>query len=288
MQLFKTILVSEPPGVGKTTWIQQQVHTIAEPALYINIGSAYINMGSANMGSADASVDATYLAAEEPNLKVVSAYQLQQSLNHFSSETMLYVELGSQIDLNSLVLPEPMSDCQRVAVLPPGTQATDWHNWADLVVDGVKNHPTGMYDTEITEGIVHSQLWHSALTGQVFNPASLDTFWDELIHSAYGSIQRAKGIFDMVDGRSFYFDFVAGLSETRYVELNLPQWLDGRPERFSGLEVWGDALDQTAMVQTIRDCCLEDQAIAYYQQQIQQQIKFQMQQAQIQQGAAIG
>ncbi len=47
-------------------------------------------------------------------------------------------------------------------------------------------------------------------------------FWYELTQGAYGTVQRAKGIFDVTDGRSLYFDFVAGLSKTTYLELNLP------------------------------------------------------------------
>jgi G3E family GTPase len=81
-------------------------------------------------------------------------------------------------------------------------------------------------------------------------------------------VQRAKGIFDLADGRAFHFNFVAGLPQTETTELKLPRWLKGRPDRFSGIEVVGENLDQSAIAQALEDCCLEDRAIAYYQQQI--------------------
>ncbi len=87
---------------------------------------------------------------------------------------------------------------------------------------------------------------------------------------------------------ALYFDFVAGLADPTYLELNLPRWLNGRPvsealrrNRFSGIEVVGEALDQEArseadpfrIAQTLKDCCLEEQAIAYYQQQIKDSLE---------------
>jgi hypothetical protein len=38
-------------------------------------------------------------------------------------------------------------------------------------------------------------------------------------------------------------------------------------------EVVGEALDQEAIAQTIEESCLNDQAIAYYQQQIQDSLE---------------
>lgn len=107
----------------------------------------------------------------------------------------------------------------------------------------------------------------------MLDPASLNTFWYELTHGAYGTVQRAKGIFDVADGRSLYFDFVAGLAETTYLELNLPLWCNGRPDRFSGIEVVGEVLDQEAITETIKACCLEDHVIAYYQQRIKDSLE---------------
>jgi hypothetical protein len=130
----------------------------------------------------------------------------------------------------------------------------------------------------------------SILTGQIIDGASLETFWYELTHGAYGKVQKAKGIFTLVDGRVLQLDFVAGLPkdapeitseitpETITTELPLPPCTKGRPDHFSGLEIIGFNLDRAGIAQTLEDSCLDDQAIAYYQEQIQEQIQAQIQQ----------
>ncbi|MGQ9872957.1 GTP-binding protein [Leptodesmis sp.] len=251
MQSLNITLVSGTLGAGKTTWIRQQVNTLNQPAVYLNLGAG------------ETSVDATYLAAEVPSLTVLSVSQLTEFLEQPIAERPIYVELGFHVDLTSLILPERIAGCQRVAVLPPGMRDTEWHEWANLVVTGA--------ETPITLQTPH--LWRSTLTGQVFDLASLNTFWYELTQGAYGHVQRAKGVFDVADGRSLYFDFVAGLAETTYLELNLPLWCNGRPDRFSGIEVVGEVLDQEAIAETIKACCLEDHVIAYYQQQIKDSLE---------------
>ncbi|NJO49535.1 MAG: GTP-binding protein [Leptolyngbyaceae cyanobacterium RM2_2_4] len=251
MPSLNITLVSGPPGAGKTTWIRQQVNSAAETAVYLNLGSG------------NTPIDSTYLATEVAGLTVLPVEQLTDFLAQPLVGSAVYVELGFHIDLTSLILPDQMADCQRVTVLPPATRQTEWRNWADLVVTGVK---TGM-------ALSQPHLWRSVLSGQVLDLASLNTFWYELTHGAYGTVQRAKGIFDVADGRSLYFDFVAGLAETTYLELNLPLWCNGRPDRFSGIEVVGEALDQEAIAETIKACCLEDHVIAYYQQQIKDSLE---------------
>jgi len=250
MSSLNITLVSGLPGVGKTTWIRQQLNSAAETAVYLNLGAE------------NTPIDTTYLATEVAGLTVLPVEQLTDFLAHPLVGSAVYVELGFQIDLTSLILPDQMADCQRVAVLPPGTRHTEWHDWADVVVTGVE------------PGVALSQphLWRSVLSGQVLDPASLNTFWYELTNGAYGTVQRAKGIFDVADGRSLYFDFVAGLAETTYLELNLPLWCNGRPDRFSGIEVVGEMLDQAAIAQTIKECCLEDHVIAYYQKQMRESV----------------
>lgn len=251
MQTLDITLVAGPSGAGKTTWIQQQIRPIADTAIYLSLSSD------------ETAIDATYMAAEIPGLRVLPAIQLTDFLEQSTDGCSVYLELGFHIDLTSLILPDKMVDCRRVAVVPPGTRHTEWHDWADLIVTGA----------EASFTLQQPHLWRSALSGQVLDPASLNTFWYELTNGAYGTIQRAKGIFDVADGRSLYFDYVAGLSETTQLKLNLPLWLNGRPDRFSGIEVVGDMLDQEAIAQTIKDCCLEEHVIAYYQKQIKDSLE---------------
>lgn len=246
MKPLDITVVAGSSGSGKTTWIQRQIHSIADPAIYLSLGSD------------ESAIDATYLAAEVPQLRVLPAIQLTDFLERPTRGCAIYLELGFHVDLMSLILPDKMADYRRVAVVPAGICYPEWHDWANVIVTGAEANFT----------LQHPQVWRSALSGQVLDPASLNTFWYELTNGAYGTVQRAKGVFDIADGRSLYFDFVTGLAQTPYLELSLPRWLNGRPDRFSGVEVVGEGLDQAAIAQTIKDSCLEDHVIAYYQEQM--------------------
>ncbi len=83
---------------------------------------------------------------------------------------------------------------------------------------------------------------------------------------------RAKGIFDLVDGQIYYGDFRAGNSELEFKPLNLPRWLNGKSDRKSGFEIVGSNLDKVEIVQTIRDCCVPESAIIYYQKQVKESL----------------
>jgi hypothetical protein len=86
-------------------------------------------------------------------------------------------------------------------------------------------------------------------------------------------IHQLKGIFDLVDGQIYYGDFIPGKSELEFQPLNLPRWLNGKPDRFSGFEIVGSNLNKTEIAQTVRDCCVPESAINYYQQQVQESLE---------------
>jgi hypothetical protein len=147
-----------------------------------------------------------------------------------------------------------------IAILPLYLQDSEYHTWAKEIIPGAA------IDTNITP----TQLWRVPTTGQVIDEDSLHEFWYEITHGAYGQVSRAKAIFDVADGRSLYADFTLGVPATNFLELDLPCHLEGRPQRFSGIEVSGQNLDEAAMRQTLEDCCLSDAAIWQYQQQVKQ------------------
>ncbi len=241
-------LVAGLSGSGKTTWIYEQLSESAS-AVYVGLGSELL-------------IDERYLSVSFPGLRIIPEPLFEEAILHeqIAKGLKIYIEIGFHIDLDGLRLPFNADLCHRVAMIPPGNETIA--SWTDEVVVGAP----------IDTGLEVTQIWRSPLTGQILDPASLETFWYELTQGAYGAVHRAKGIFDVVDGRAFYFSFVRGLPKTQYVELKVPRWFEGRPERFSGIEIVGEDFDQTSIASTLGDCGLEDAAIAYYQAQIKQSL----------------
>ncbi len=149
-------------------------------------------------------------------------------------------------------------NCHRVAILPLDWQNTGLNAWADEVIPGNSYENQSNLETSISDRF---EIHRGVMTGEVLDFASLETFWDELIGGAYGEIIRAKGIFETVEGESIYRDFVEKI-QTDWQVLDLPRWLNGRPERFSGFEILGRNLDTEEIGLTVRDCCLPEAAIA--------------------------
>jgi hypothetical protein len=231
-------LISGLPGVGKTHWVLQRCLQFNQP------------IGFASLGAETLPIDARMILTKCPQVRYLE--ELEHGLNILHGQGVpIYLEIGFYIDLTSLDWICQGFPCHRVAIASPGLPTSEGLDWADEIVEGIA----------VAEN--SSQLWRSPLTGQVLEAASLNTFWDELINGAYGTVERAKGIFEVQDGRAFHFSFVSSQAETDYEELNLPRWLAGRPTRFSGIEVVGAGFNEAAIAETLRDCCLDDTAIAY-------------------------
>lgn len=245
MTSISLIAVSGPSGSGKTTWINQFLSDRSRPTFYLCPGLGNI------------SVDLARIGYRFPWVQIIREVEVQQTLKTLPDNAIVYVELGFHLDVRSPFLNS--LPCHRVAVLPPQLSTSDWHDWADEVVSG--------NDIVIPESTKLPELWRTALSGQVFDPPSLDEILIELTEGAYGTVHRMKGIFEMPDGVAFYVDFLKGLPGIEYTELTIPRWLEGRPNRFSGIEVIGWNLEQEAIAQTLLDGCLSDEAIAHYHQQ---------------------
>ena len=54
-------------------------------------------------------------------------------------------------------------------------------------------------------------FWRMPLTGQVFDPPSLEVLLAEITGGAYGPAIRLKGVFGLPDGQAFYIGFVEGM-----------------------------------------------------------------------------
>ncbi|MEL7035204.1 MAG: GTP-binding protein [Cyanobacteria bacterium J06592_8] len=244
--------VTGPPGAGKTHWIREQINKTTEPVGYFNPGEDSVI------------IDGTCLASEFPQVQI---FTLGEELQRFNPELVsgTYIEIPWHLDLSSVEPLLTQFNSKRIAIIPSSSQNTEWENWADSAILGNKN---------IAEPVskIHNysvQIHRNLLTGEILDWTSLSVFWFELIQGAYGEVIRAKGIFDIVSGESIYGDFVAGTINQEFLALEVPLWLAGRPQRFSGLEIVGFNLQLKEISQTLKDCFIPESQIDYYQQQIQ-------------------
>ncbi len=239
------IAVASPTGAGKTNWIRQQIDQIKQPVGYFSPQTDSLP------------IDAIYLQSEYPQLKIYPTVE-KVELNN----AITYVEIPWYLDLAGL---EPLLqalNCHRVAIIPDDINSKELTTWADEIIPG----------NNITKPTNTLQVHRGVLTGEILDFDSLATFWLELTQGAYGEVVRAKGVFDLVDGLIYYGDFRSGKSALEFKPLNLPRWLDGKPERKSGFEIVGSNLDKAEIAQTVRDCCVLESAINYYQQQVKESL----------------
>lgn len=255
------IAITGPPGAGKTFWIQEQM------------AKAKGNISYFSPRTESIPIDAIYLQSEYPHLQILTTEDLQQ----ITETTNIYLELPWYLDLLSI---EPFLEklhSHRVAILPLNYSHTGWHIWADEVIPSILIGNQERFEPNPENPL---QVHRGILTGEVLDYSSLMTFWSELTQNAYGEIKRVKGIFDIFDGQSIYGDFVQGFTQEEFSTLNLPRYLEGRPNRFSGFEIVGRNLEKTAIAQSINDCCLPESAINYYQQQVKATLELEVEMSQ--------
>jgi len=238
------IAVAGPSGSGKTRWIIQNLRERSETCVYLHPGPGELSVDLLRVG---------YCC---PWAKVLPESQIP-ALQVLSEGVVAFLEIGHHLDLCAPLLAN--LSCHRLVVLPPDSPQSEWHEWADELVPG--------NEITVPDPANLPQLWCTTLTGQVFDPPSLDEVLIEITEGAYGKVHRLKGIFELPDGRAFYVDFLRGLEGIEYQALPIPCWLGGRPDRPSSIEIAGWYLDQAAIAQSLLDSCLSDSAIAHYQQQ---------------------
>jgi hypothetical protein len=244
------IAVASQAGVGKTNWIHQQIAKTNKPVGYFSPQTDSLP------------IDAVCLQSEYPQLKIYQTGEETKLLTK-SDQTITYIEIPWYLDLSGI---EPLLktlNSHRVAIIPPNTNNSELETWADEIILGNQN-------TELTTSW---QIHRGVLTGEILDFDSLATFWLELTQGAYGEVVRAKGIFDLVDGQIYYGDFIPNRPELEFQPLNFPRWLNGRPTRQSGFEIVGSNLDKQEIAQTVRDCCVPESVIDYYQQQVKESLE---------------
>lgn len=238
------------PGSGKTHWIREQIAKTTLPVLYFSPQTDSVP------------IDATYLQSEFSNLSVLSSGE-EGKLFAASQESRIYIELPWYLDLSTIEPLLQQLDCHRVAMMSQALENTGFEAWADEIIPGDR------YETRINGQI---QIHRGVLSGEILDFASLAVFWYELISGAYGEINRVKGIFEIADGQCIYGEVLKGIPPQEFEALNLPVWLEGRPQRFSGFEIVGCNLEKEAISQTLQDCLIPEAAISHYQQQVKESL----------------
>lgn len=243
-----TVAVAGPPGSGKTAWIAKQAEALAQSnPLYWGLGGT------------GTTLDGLLLASQCPNLELVTEPTPQVFQDVIAQHRPLLIEIDSSVDLAQLAFPVGLK-AEKVALLPEGWQSQELADWSDRLLPAelaISTQPLA----------AAAQICAVELTGQVFDPHSLDVLWQEITGGAYGSVHRAKGVFCIADGPVFYFSYVNG-HESTYTRLNLEPCLDGRPSYPSALEVTGHELDAKAIVATAQDCILSDELLKQHQTQL--------------------
>ncbi|NJM99988.1 MAG: GTP-binding protein [Phormidesmis sp. RL_2_1] len=234
-------------GAGKTRWIWDQMTALKgpEPLIYINP----LTIG----------VDAYRLLLDMPHLQIEA--DLSKAVQVAKSKA-IYLELPHHLSLELPSLDEVPH--RKVAVINAhASTRVGWELWADEVVI------SSVLSSVDISASANTDVWQASLQGQVLDPASLHTFWQELVQGAYGQMMRTKAVFELADGQAIYVDHLPR-QETTYQDLPLPKWLEGRPQRFSGIEMVGQGLDKVAIASTLQDCCLTDATLASHQAALKQ------------------
>lgn len=116
----------------------------------------------------------------------------------------------------------------------------------------------------------HLQSWSLILDNSVWDPASLSSFWFELVNGAYGDVYRAKALMNLPDGRAFFCSWMVSQEGSQFLPLQTIAPPDGRSDRLSRLVVQGKDLDPAAIEATVTDCLLSDAVLELQQAPMRQ------------------
>ena len=116
-------VVAGIPGVGKTNFIRKQI-PLANPAVYFSPGTGNVP------------IDQTRLATDFPNLKIITDAQESQLIEYLANGAVAFVELGFYLELDAMSSLLDTIPSSRIAIIPPGTKNSEWHQWANQTVEG--------------------------------------------------------------------------------------------------------------------------------------------------------
>ena len=85
------------------------------------------------------------------------------------------------------------------------------------------------------------------------------------MNGAYGDIYRAKGLMNLPDGRSIFFNWIVSQESSQFLPLQEISDPNGRPRSLSALVVQGKYLDCLRIQSTIDLCLLNDAVLEMHQ-----------------------
>ncbi|MFN6132810.1 MAG: GTP-binding protein [Synechococcaceae cyanobacterium] len=238
----KTLLISGPPGCGKTSWILSRLRSHRGPCGYLRLaGAADEGLGQAR----DGGIDLTWLQDQCPGL--LDLADPDQALAPRPANLLALLE-RPQFQPPT----EPGLAGVDRRVMP---QLEALHLSPDAQLHFGRD---ALLPSQDTLDFSSLEAWEQNLAGSVWDPASLSSFWFELVNGAYGDVYRAKALLNLPDGRAFFCNWIVSREGSQFLPLQSLAPSEGRPPRLSRLVVQGKDLDPAGIEITLADCLLSD------------------------------
>ena len=247
--MSQTLLISGPPGCGKTTWMLNSLKSHQGPRGYLRLPG--ISIGGLEQAD-DGGIDLSYLQDQISDLIDLSntgqASEAQEQQLNLVELSQFQAPVASGLDgVDSSVIQ------QLKAMGLHLDQALHFGQDEDL-------------PKEDTLEFSRLEAWSLPLEGSVWDPNSLSSFWFELVNGAYGDVYRAKALMNLPDGRGFFCNWMVSQGSSQFLPLESVAPPEGRPKRCSMLNVQGKALDGSGIQATIADCLLSDEVLELHQE----------------------
>ena len=252
--MSQILLISGPPGCGKTSWILSQLQVHKGPCGYLRL-AGFPAEGCTQ--ALDGGIDLAVLADHCPGLR-----DLADPAHALAPPTG---DLLALIELPQFQPPAHVDSSGIDARLRPQLEALQLLPQRHLHFGRDPELPR-----QDTLDFSHLQAWSLNLNGSVWDPASLSSFWFELVNGAYGDVYRAKALMNLPDGRSFSFNWIVSQEGTQFLPLERVAPPEGRPQRLSRLVVQGKHLDAAGIEATIADGLLSDAVLELQQAPLRQ------------------
>ena len=249
--MSQTWIISGPPGCGKTTWILNTLKAHSGSCGYLRLeGLSYPRLEQGN----DANIDWHWLKDQIPHLNDLRSGDSKASQTDQSRFNL--------IELPHFHAPDNTD--------PPEINAAIHSQLIRLNLNPQHNKKFGRdpeFNDRDTLSFSSLESWSMQLSGSVWDPNSLSSFWFELVNGAYGDVYRAKALMNLPDGRAFLCNWILTQEGSQFLPLDGVEPPNGRPKRSSALVVQGKAINGADIQSTINDCLLNDEVLEMHQAQ---------------------